>query len=578
MVRTNLQFEIGNAHNAREQERGISLLLALLILLIVSAVGLGLLAMSDTETAVNSNYKDTQLAFFAMRSGLEEVRDRMRVNAVDSSGTNISIDGGNCTTSPCLPSVMPGNTNSVLYITNPAAGETVTPTSTTGGSNPEYFDDEFCHEHFYSTASGGATILTDTGTGIPCTTTANTSWVMTHASVSPGTGTAAALKFKWVRVTLKQNGSIPNAVVDSTQGLGVQVCYQTSNNQEIPLTLVPGYATYNYANCAVAQASGQDAGPVYLVTALAVTSQGTRRIGQYEVSRYTITPPATGLGLDGPGSNINGAPNSNNFCISGLDISASNPNDCEGNVDYPYPGPGSCTPTTVPVPAISTTSNADVTNVASALPRPNMYTGLYYTAAQSPPAPDVANGPPSVINEGPSPGLGGLTGIWSNVTQLNNLMSTIANVADVTISGCSTNGSSPCTPSQSSSGTLGTNAKPQITYVNGDFNLGSSSGAGILAVTGNLSASGVPSFNGLILVIGQGSFSAGGGGSATFNGSLFLANTNSHSSPYAPLATLGAAAFHWNGGGKNAIQYNSCWANYGNQLEYNVLATREEMY
>lgn len=578
MVSTNLQFETGKAHTAGEQERGISLLLALLILLIVSAIGLGLLAMSDTETAVNSNYKDTQLAFFAMRSGLEEVRDRMRVNAVNTAGTNISIDGGNCTTTPCLPSVMPGNANSVLYITNPAAGETVTPTSTTGGSNPQYFDDEFCHEHFIN---GGSTVLTDTGTGIPCTTTTNTAWAMTWPSVSPGTGTAAALKYKWVRVTLKQNGSIPNAVVDSSQGLGVQVCYQTSNNQEIPLTLVPGYATYAYANCAVAQAAGQDAGPVYLVTALAVTPQGTRRIGQYEVSRYTITPPATGLGLDGPGSNINGAPNSSNFCISGNDISATNPDDCEGNLDYPYPGPGSCTPTTVPVPAISTSSNADVTNVANALPRPAQYTGLYYTAAQNPPAPDVANGPPSVINEGASPGLGGLTGMWSNVTQLNNLMSSIANIADVTISGCPTNAASSasaCTPSQSSSGTMGTNAQPQITYVNGDFDLGNSSGAGILAVTGNLYAAGVPSFNGLILVIGQGSYSAKGGGSATFNGSIFLANTNSHSSPYGPLASLGASTFHWNGGGKNAIQYNSCWANYGNQLEYNVLATREEMY
>ena len=34
----------------------------------------------------------------------------------------------------------------------------------------------------------------------------------------------------------------------------------------------------------------------------------------------------------------------------------------------------------------------------------------------------------------------------------------------------------------------------------------------------------------------------------------------------------------WNGGGGNGIQYNSCWANLGNQLHYAVVSTHEEMY
>jgi len=96
----------------RNQERGMALLIALLALLLVSAIGMGMMYMSSTETSINANYRDTQQAFFAMRAGLEEGRDRMRKNAV----------------SPLtLPTVVPNSTTagSILYITNPAASETV---------------------------------------------------------------------------------------------------------------------------------------------------------------------------------------------------------------------------------------------------------------------------------------------------------------------------------------------------------------------------------------------------------------------------------------------------------------------
>ena len=90
--------------NRRNGESGIALILALLALLLVAAVGLGMIYMSNTETSINTNYKDTQLAFFAMRGGLEEMRDRMRSNSVNPI---------------TLPTAMPGTANSILYITNP---------------------------------------------------------------------------------------------------------------------------------------------------------------------------------------------------------------------------------------------------------------------------------------------------------------------------------------------------------------------------------------------------------------------------------------------------------------------------
>src|SRR5258708_25698996 len=94
-------------HNSRHKERGVALLIAILALLLISAVGLGMVYMSNTETSINANYKDTQTAFFAMRAGLEEMRDRMRSDATFPIG---------------LPATMPCTPHSLLYILTPSGG------------------------------------------------------------------------------------------------------------------------------------------------------------------------------------------------------------------------------------------------------------------------------------------------------------------------------------------------------------------------------------------------------------------------------------------------------------------------
>jgi hypothetical protein len=513
-----------------KRQHGIALFMVLLILLVITAIGMGLLFMADTETSVNANYKDTQVAFFAMRSGLEEVRDRMRSNSV----------------SPLtLPTTMPGSANSVLYLINPAAStDTVAPTTT---GNP-YFDDEFCHETF------SGLLLSNPGVGVPCTVAAPSSSVAAFVnSFSPNTNTPSALKYKWVRVTLKQNGTlangVANAMVDSTQPSSTQICYQTLNNQEVPLSLVGGGP---YANCAAAQSAGQDASPVYIATSLAITPQGTRRIGQYEVAGFTFSPPGGALGLDGPGATFSPRPSSANFAVNGTDSGAAGYTSSGGT--------GSCTPSgPAQVPAISTGDAAGTSGIKTSLTtnpnRSGNYTG--------------AGGTPSVVNEGSNGGT--YTGAWSSPAQLDALVNSIANVADVTYT-CGIG--SPCSPS----GSVGTNAAPQITYVSGDFNYGNSSGAGVLVVTGTLTISGNASFNGLILVIGQGQVNSSGGGNGGYNGSIFIAQTHSTTSPYPELSALGSPAITFNGGGGSGIQYNSCWADIGNTMDYNVIATREEMY
>ena len=495
----------------RHKERGMALIVALLALLLVTAVGLGMIYMSATEASINTNYKDTQVAFFAMRAGLEEMRDRMRT------------DSANPIT---LPSVMPGTANSIYYIINPAAGDTVDPKTFTNA----FFDDEFCHESF---SGSGVTYVVP---GTPCNAAGAppAGSVATYInSVSPNTTTAAALKYKWVRITLKQNGTFPTALVDSTQAAATQVCWNATTYQEVAIT------SLGYPSCTAAANAGLFVEPVYVITSMAVTPQGSRRVGQYESAAFNIAPPAGGLILGGPNPSF-GTPHSANAGINGTDGSV-------GPVQ-PLPAVPGCNPTGTAEPAIGTQNAVGV--VAPQIFRPANFTGQ--------------GASPSVVDSSAA-----LTQ-WSTPAELNSLASTIADYADASYN-CGIGGGG-CT------GTYGSVASPQVTYINGDVTL--TGGAGVLVVTGTLTISGVMQFDGLVLVIGQGAVVIQGGGDGQFYGEMLVAQTNSSVSPYSQLASFPnpSSSFTWNGGGKSHMNYNSCWASIGNNLHYMVAGSREEMY
>src|SRR5260370_12531979 len=63
------------------QERGVALLFALFTLLLISAIAVSLVFMTNTETSVNSNYRAERVSAFAAKAGAEEVRDRMQALA-----------------------------------------------------------------------------------------------------------------------------------------------------------------------------------------------------------------------------------------------------------------------------------------------------------------------------------------------------------------------------------------------------------------------------------------------------------------------------------------------------------------
>jgi hypothetical protein len=533
--------------NLRNKERGMALLIALMALLLISAVGLGMMYMSTGETSINGNYKDTQTAFFAMRAGLEEARDRMRVNSTNKI---------------TLPTAMPGQPNSIVYITN-SDGNPVVPTS----SANKYFDDEFCHEQF--AGSGVAYVAPGAGT---CTA-APTTGVSTVLSTSPYNNSSSAQKYKWVRITLKQNNTFPNAVVDPPSTDASEVCWDSAKNREVSATAL------GYGDCPTAKTAGYQVQPVYIVTTMALTFNGSRRIGQYETAAENMNPPPGALSLDGPAPPtgiFNPVPNGSQYYVNGDDGSHPPP----PHQVLPPATPNSCSTTSTDAPAIGTSSSgvASIQSSTTGIPsnRDTNYISGNSTALST---------PSSIVDNTAQLS----TTMFADPASLNNLVSMLADGADATVNStsgvaCSVNNlpvppatsAAPCGPPAQG---LGTPANPQITYVNGDLNLsGLTTGAGVLIVTGNLNIVGNPTFDGLVLVIGQGIMTVSGGGSGTFFGSVFVANTNSHTSPFTPLTTVGSPDLRWSGGGGNGIYYNSCWADIMNTMHYLVIASREEMY
>jgi len=85
-------------------------------------------------------------------------------------------------------------------------------------------------------------------------------------------------------------------------------------------------------------------------------------------------------------------------------------------------------------------------------------------------------------------------------------------------------------------------SSPAVIVVNGDFNLhGSGTGYGLLLVTGTLDYDPDASWNGVILVIGEGTFISSKAGEGAINGAVFVAQT--HDAAGNPLANVGYSSY-----------------------------------
>lgn len=468
----------------RKSERGIALLVAMIAVLLITAVGVGMIFMSNLESNISANFRDEQVAFFASRAGIEEVRDRLRPSASNS------ISG-------IIPSALPGTSNGVLYVLNPLGAETVAPWTSTNA----YADTEICSE---------VTCVSGVPVGSP--------WY-TATTASATYAASPVLNWKWVRVTVKTNKTSPNRSVDGTATAN-RVCWNSTN--EVVTAL---------ATCGINP-------QVYVVTTLAITPSGSRRMVQAEVTATSAMPtmPAA-LVLDGTCSPSDatpcfGTPHAANYGIHGLDESNA------ANLK----------------PAIGVIDTSSQTIGKNALFRPGNFDG----ATGSP----AVMGSPSVQVLQPSD-----IGTLNTVAGVQSLSDALQAAA-----GCN------ASPSPAGCGGVAVNmspaTNPPITFINGDWS--SCSGTGILVVTGTLTCSGNTSHNGLIFVIGQGHITGNGGGNGAYTGAIFLAKTKDSAGN--PLAALGEPIYEWNGGGGNGITYDGTWyPKLAGLFGYKVLAFHENI-
>jgi hypothetical protein len=504
------------------QERGVALIAAIIALLLVTAVAGGMILLSNTETNVDANYRDEQVAIFAAKAGLEEARDRL----LASNPNPISA-----------PTALPGSAGGALYIT--ASG--VSPWSS---SNTKYgvstYDKEFMSE---LTAAG----LTASGT-----------WYASTSSSSSYSGPSTnPLPYQWVRINLKLDASAaPYSVDGNSSNKAEQVCYDTVNLYEVVISA---------ATCSAASTNYE---PVYEITSLAITPSGTQRMLQQEVTQQVQSPippgtlsaaltidgpvgstPCGSSGLFGSGSTCNG---------SGDYINGNTPSGTDSNI-------AACTPpsgTNFNVPAIAATDAADQATLSTAL----------------------AANKSNIVGSTGSPSVGTVSASALGTANLNTVSGVEAFVSKMEgLAGSNVGPScSSLNLGTASSPTIAvvTNATGSACSLNSG-----TTGYGILVVTGTLDYVNVNSYQGIILMLGTAQFISSSSKDTTLTGALFMAQ-DLNPSTGAPLAGpgLGTPSFNFHHGNASAsdvsIQYDQCIVNqveskYSTTSNYFVLSQRE---
>ena len=267
-----MRYETERKSQSKCRERGIALFFAIFALLLLSAIAVSLVFMANTETTVNANYREEQIAYFAAKAGIEEARARMM--AADPN-------------SIALPITAPTAAGGVIYLINNAGvANAVQPWVATNA----YADDELCHDNY------GLAGLTAQAPDIRCITEpSSATYYTTVNSALPFNGTANALPYKWVRIAPKLNGTVQGPGLTATDThYNVNTAVGTSSTlvcwdgiKELVLTV---------ANCnAMSNANATYMTNVYVLTSLGVSPAGARRMVQAEVALNPTAPFIYGL-------------------------------------------------------------------------------------------------------------------------------------------------------------------------------------------------------------------------------------------------------------------------------------------
>lgn len=522
-------------------ESGAAMLIAIFALLLISVVAIALVVSSGTDASLAGNYRTASSAYYAGVAGLEEARGRLlwkNPNYINISGTYSNL---------LSPAGLPTwGLTQVLYILNPntVAGETVDPTNST---NP-YYDSEYGNE-FPGWGLGGATIETP---------------ITSVSPVPPANLPGPA--YKWVRMNpvteqalnMDVNG---DGVIDSVSPLYYDPAHVSSLNQPQPSLIVPNPLS-----------PPPTAVQALEITALAVAPNGGHRLLQYIVAPVIISPDANDQNFpaavtvdDGQAGGAVSFNPPSGFQITGVD-------QCSNPIPPPPPGlPNS-------VASIGYSSSADQAYLTGQVnPNKSIYTGA---PVSSPPPPPYTAFFPSLWNIGPgaapTPPYYGppLRLSWLQPASLDAAMQDIVNSADVIINGSATG-------SDIWNAAPGMATTPMTIVVNGDLTLNGGFGAptggnGLLLVTGTLTYHPTASWNGIILVVGQGQMLfAGHHGTGGIYGTVFVAQTRDSSRNLLSSlqATFGPSSGSDPG---NGITYNSCSVKAAQgPLTYKVLSFHE---
>jgi len=255
-----------------DSQRGVALLIAIFVLLIIGAVGVALILSSSTETSIAANYRTATQVFYGAKAGLEEGRGRLWAGNPNSIAATVTAAFTTVGTNP--PALPKGR---VFYITNPAAGEVVTP-NVPGSA---YYDSQYQKE--WGTAIQNATVTT-----------------ITPSPLAPGT---VAPLYKWVRITAsteQSTGHLVNGILppDPSTPLFYDGTQQFLASQIPPtIAIVPKQ--------------------VFTIAALAVTPSGSSSILEYTTAMtiFNFQFPAA-LTLNGKNPNYQ-KPTSVPFVVQG---------------------------------------------------------------------------------------------------------------------------------------------------------------------------------------------------------------------------------------------------------------------
>lgn len=431
--------------NAHRAEAGIALLIALLVIVLLSAFAFSMVALTTSQLQLGKTIQTQTQVYYAALAGLEEARGRLEPAAPDAlSGSSL-----------------PTAVNQVAYLVNGAMQDPVQPTNP---ASP-YYDVEYARE--FSGGLTGASVLTPV------------------SSDQPGAGTASAIPYKWVRITLKTEYSSGQDVDQDGMLDNSSPVYWDGAHQNVTGTGVP----------------------VYKLTALAVDASGIRQMAQAEVagrvSRYSaLAGLATGgtatlTGITEGKVHGKGTPN---LVVDGNDTLNNTPCGTAG------------------VPGLVTVGTASISSATvNGIP----------TATEQ--VISLPSSPAAFINSL----RGGVTPILNaDPTHVSLVSGGTGYVGTDVVLGTQPSGTTP--------------AQPAVVYSDKPLAISGtgSTGDGILLVTGNLSITGGFSYRGLIVVDGTVTLASNSTGSIRIQGSVISSGNLSADSTQSSSNALGVLVLY----------------------------------